>query len=162
MKKFKVGNCVGLPMNSSYTNKQVWDSVHILSHKDIERGYYWCNNGTDSFNLNLCVYRKPNLHYRNRCQSLKGKVTQPCNEGVFLSKKFDNFDQGLQVSCYITFKGHSLRVEGTYWKGQVYFMGNNEVMYKTKVYITEEGYLCGVSKGSLGEKQKRQSTKVTL
>lgn len=163
MSKFIVGQCVGLPkFKGTYTNKQIYDSVHILSSKDIERGYYWCNNGIGSFALSMCVHREPNLYYINRCQTLKGKVTQPCNEGVFLSKKFESLNQGIEVSCYINFKGKSLRAEGCYWKGQVYFMGTNEVMYKTKVYVTEDGYLCGISKDSLGEKQKRQSTRFAV
>lgn len=167
MNEFKVGNCVGLPKTGYNTWEEFYNSQHILCETDIARGYYWCNNGSPSIDLSNCIHHSVHLNYRNRnrCQTLKGKVTQPCNWNRFVEKyttkpPFERpCNDGITVSCYIMFKGITQRIEGEYWKGQVYFFGMNNVFYKTKVYVTEEGYLTGLHMYGLSDKQKRNSTK---
>ena len=154
MSDFKVGNCVGLKREFS-DNKSYWHSVHILSKRDISLGFYLSNDKFNVIYLHEVIHRKPNLHVTRRCQTSSGKVTQAISFAKFMKVVFV---AECKVVCYIKFKGESTKVEGSFYKGQVYFMGMNNIPYKTKVFLNKDGYLQGMSKDCLGVAQQRRST----
>lgn len=157
--KFVAGNCVGLSRRGKGylpvpERQYYFSSFHILSTKDIIRGYYLTPQG-DPIDIDNWVHSQPVLHYRGRCQTLKGKSLQPVShfKMVALHEEFGCYNT---VSTYILIKGVKTRAEGVYYKGMFYFNGMNSVGYKAKVYIDGEGYLRGWNTSSLSEKQKKQ------
>jgi len=172
MSKFQAGNCVCVELNehnrfpSQQTLNYKFGSIHILSIKDVARGYYFVD-GLDTsptkVYLDECTHVKPHLSFRFRDVTMRGKVTKGASR-IKVRKYIQPMAmQGnvSSVSCYIKLKGVSTKVEGILNdnKNTVYF-ARNGYSYKTKVYIDEEGYLRGLTKSTpLGSKQKRNSTR---
>lgn len=168
MSKFQVGNCVRATRSycdsiskkwssgkGSRANDIYYGSYHILTNKDVARGYYFCNNAIihmPSIDLNHAEFVRPSMHYRNRDQSLRGKYIQP-TRSMRTSSTW--------VSCYISFRGMSTEIQGflNEDKNMVHFCDGRQ-SYKAKVYIDEDGFVRGLTKYTpLGSKQKRNSTR---
>ena len=162
MNKFQEGNCVGLPKPErlSHNHKEHFDSLHILSQGDINKGYYWCNNGCGSVDLLECGHQTPTTRYSNRCQTLSGKVTQPISFHKFIKNIEGNTTS--QVTTYIIFKEVRTKIKGFIGddKKIIYFQTNSG-FYKTKTWVDELGYLRGLgfTQSHLTVKMKRNMTR---
>lgn len=172
MSKFQAGNCVGIELNehNRFPSQQAlnlkFGSIHILSIKDVTRGYYFVD-GLDSSPIKIyiedCSHVNPHVSFRFRDVTMRGKVTRGASKikvWKYIWSRVKAADVN-NVSCYIKLKGTSTKIEGILNdnKNTVYFTRNG-YNYKTKVYIDEDGYLRGLTKSTpLGAKQKRNSTR---
>ncbi len=157
MSNFKAGQCVRISNSNPYyaekgtfsKNHNVrYASYHILTDKDIERGYYFGGTSdlySSSFDLKYCEHAAPEWaqYYRYRCSSLKGKSIQPVSAAKFESVYNDDDLLLNSLTTYIIFKGVKTKVVGWLKENMLYFSGMNGEYYKAKTYITEEGYRIG-------------------
>lgn len=143
-----------------YKVSTIQNSLHILTEKDIKRGYYFTNIG--SFDLLQCEVVSDEFQYYQSCtsvsgydQSLLGAVTKP----ISLLKYFRIVPTSATdvITTYIYIQDKLTRVTGDVYDGSLYWTGLNSEQYRTKLKTTKDGYVIGrdVLIGRLSNKKKR-------
>lgn len=160
---FLVGQIVGVrePHKSIYTHKRFnGNTVHVLTPKDLSRGYYYTSVG--SVDLSFCEVVSDYIQYYNSRtslseydQSLLGAVTKP----ISLLKYFRIAATSATdvITTYIYIQDKLTKITGDVYDGSLYWMGLNSEQYRTKLKTTKDGYVVGrdVLIGRLSTKKKR-------
>lgn len=136
------------------------NSTHVLTEKDIERGYYFTNIG--SFDLSQCEVVDDHLQYYRTCtrasgydHSLLGAVTKPISMLKYF--RIATINRTEVITTYIFIQDRLTKVTGDVYDGSLYWMGMSNDQYRTKLRTTKEGYVVGrdVLISMLSSKQKR-------
>ena len=135
------------------------NSLHVLTKKDISRGYYFTNMG--SFDLSQCEIVSDEFQYYRACtrisgydQSLLGAITKPIAVCKYFRLAYDYRCD--QITTYIFIQNNLTRVTGEIYDMCLYWTGLNNDQYRTKLKTTQEGYVVGrdVLISNLSDKQK--------
>jgi len=154
MNNFLVGQIVKLKEDvllSKYQNRAnrprvLQNSYHVLTPKDIKRGYYFTNIG--SFDLKDCTIVPDNMQGYRWCtnksgfdQSLLGATTKPISLSRHLKIKYERVNK--DITTYIFIKDTLTKVTGQMYDMCLYWRGLNNDHYRTKLKTTKEGYVIG-------------------
>lgn len=122
------------------------NSHHVLTLKDIKRGYYFTNIG--SFDLKDCTIVPDNIQGYRWCtntsgfdQSLLGATTKPVSLSRYLKIKYERVNR--DITTYIFIKDTLTKVTGQMYDMCLYWRGLNNDHYRTKLKTTKEGYVIG-------------------
>lgn len=136
------------------------NSPHVLTKKDINRGYYFTNIG--SFDLSQCEVVSDEFQYYRACtdasgydQTLLGAVTKPIAVYKYFRLAFDHICN--RITTYIFIQNNLTKVTGGIYDMCLYWTGLNKDQYRTKLKTTQEGYVVGrdVLISNLSDKQKK-------
>lgn len=157
MNNFLVGQIVKLreaPLllkyqgHSQFENRPriLQNSVHVLTAKDIETGYYFTNIG--SFDLKDCEVVTDDLQYYRWCtaesgynQGLLGAVTKPISLNRYYKITYERVNKDITTCIFI--KNTLTKVTGSMYDMCLYWRGLNNDHYRTKLKTTKEGYVIG-------------------
>lgn len=173
MNNFLVGQIVKLKEDallSKYRNRNnrqrvLQNSCHVLTSKDIKRGYYFTNIG--SFDLRDCTVVPDNMQYYRWCtaesgydQGLLGAVTKPISLNRYYKITYERVNK--DITTYIFIRNILTQVTGRMYDMCLYWKGLNNDQYRTKLKTTKEGYVAGrdVLIGNLSDKKLKQCHKL--